>query len=1096
MEPQSMNVNAHWKVRGVAQASVGIINAIEFDPDMELLWVSDSFGRLMSFTTQSQTDTLSWAVYSSFAASTRPISGIFFLRHNNQRIGTVADRGAIRGYKCGGAQCLYCPLPSHTQDYIELFHAGGETGIVSFVGNVGLTRMDILSENPANAITVPFSDSSVVVLHQTSNFILTGATSGSIVVRDTRELKVVTSLPASRQCVMAMDAYDDTVVVAVAERSVSSSVRIYDLRKMAEPINAVNNIPSDSISQVRHYRDPFEPMSDRAFVLTQRGYHIIQMDLPVPVSDSPGMVDGPCTSVSVSPSGMCAAVGNEKGYFVALAHPATRENYVMSCAAELPQPMNSAVTQSWERKEDDIAAFFDECVPHEELASSWPPNNYMILQVAPPMRCLNVESPSLLQNRWNIMRSDSYLPDPRDKLVSFLPNPFPYNLNLGNDPAAVQSHLLEFKKERKRRQQHTTRGNAVGDYAPLEAANQVCYGSHHRFDWKNFNAIPREVVGLDNSFPECWITTLLQSLYLCHPPEYPVRKVILRHLCTKEYCIACEISFLFANMMTTSSAGLNPIVQVGSLIRTMYRVPSTCILFEPLKSRDDAVKRMHTAQKVLLEALHDSLQDEKNYPFAGYKPPCPDFDKSIAHLFGTEFTSGGEVCVGSCFYWDVPPSALRVNEGLQHLLKQLEEYKDSAQIKRLPSIIVLRLNPEGGTLKPPRCLRISRDAKEDSNYVLCSNIIHLSDDPEDPGNFVSHQRVVKDHFSLVNDYRVTLPREEHELETVMPAFRSQRSVISYYALDKLTAPPYAAQDGNRPPNMFDIVGPLLINDVFAKPFQHNPSVRRFVSPLKSHLDIKPRDLVALDAEYVALDWKSRCSISDSPNQQFQRRHMALARLSCVLSSAPGDERTIVDDYVQTPEAIADYVTQFSGIHPGDLDPLKSTKCLTSLKATYLKLRALVDRSVIFVGHGLHQDFRVSNIAVPADQMIDTLMLFHRPGGRYLSLRFLAYHVLGERVQEGEHDSVEDARTSLRLYRKYQQLVSEGTFEAVLDNLLATGVETCWYVPEGRDTIVSPTVDPASTPRPMSLLEVSTEATPTAQPVTGSGDRAMDHIFGS
>lgn len=146
----------------------------------------------------------------------------------------------------------------------------------------------------------------------------------------------------------------------------------------------------------------------------------------------------------------------------------------------------------------------------------------------------------------------------------------------------------------------------------------------------------------------------------------------------------------------------------------------------------------------------------------------------------------------------------------------------------------------------------------------------------------------------------------------------------------------------------------------------------------------------------------------------------------------------IDDYILIDEPVVDYLTRFSGIVPGDLDPSISPHHLATLKDVYLKLRALCDAGVVFIGHGLKKDFQMINIVVPPSQIIDTVDLLHIPNQRRLGLRFLAAHLLHSDIQSETHDSIEDARTALALYHKYQELKAQGVLESTVQGLYSEG----------------------------------------------------------
>ncbi|KAG1748914.1 PAB-dependent poly-A-specific ribonuclease subunit PAN2 [Suillus paluster] len=210
---------------------------------------------------------------------------------------------------------------------------------------------------------------------------------------------------------------------------------------------------------------------------------------------------------------------------------------------------------------------------------------------------------------------------------------------------------------------------------------------------------------------------------------------------------------------------------------------------------------------------------------------------------------------------------------------------------------------------------------------------------------------------------------------------------------------------------------------------------------------KPGTLVAIDAEFVSMQQEETEYRSDGTNRVIRPARLSLARVSVLRGDNPNEGVPFIDDHIHTSEVIVDYLTEFSGIKFGDLDPHLSRYTLTPLKLVYKKLRVLVDRGCIFIGHGLSKDFRIINIFVPPDQVIDTVDLyFLRTRQRRLSLRFLSWFVLHEHIQTDTHDSIEDARSALRLYKAYHDFEERGVFDEKLEQLYREGKQYNWKPP--------------------------------------------------
>lgn len=63
-----------------------------------------------------------------------------------------------------------------------------------------------------------------------------------------------------------------------------------------------------------------------------------------------------------------------------------------------------------------------------------------------------------------------------------------------------------------------------------------------------------------------------------------------------------------------------------------------------------------------------------------------------------------------------------------------------------------------------------------------------------------------------------------------------------------------------------------------------------------------------------------------------------------------------------------------------------------------------------------------------------------------------FKIIGMMIQSEVHDSIEDARTALHLYRKYEELQTSGKLQAALEELYETGKKVQWKVPNADSSL--------------------------------------------
>ncbi|MDP2438645.1 MAG: exonuclease domain-containing protein, partial [archaeon] len=606
------------------------------------------------------------------------------------------------------------------------------------------------------------------------------------------------------------------------------------------------------------------------------------------------------------------------------------------------------------------------------------------------------------------------------------------------------------------------------------------------------------LTALCNTLPNSYINPLLYSLYLI--PSF--RAFYLNHLCAKSNCLSCEAGFLF-QLLDASGGGA---IEASNMLRTFQRMsrakqmglivqqnppplaksPHSCFIeralrfflqqlhlehltntphpmyaAQPPPAQDDIIEQLFGYHQDVEQTCHACSTTSASSPlmfwldleYPAYRHPVPSFATTLKRSLNRDF-SHRRWCEQCSSYQEHSvhqsnkslPNVICVNANLEQP-EQLQFWKPAAKDAEsraswLP--IKIRFVSAGSEMLVEEC---SDTASGPNVYEMISTVSHVADPTPsgDLSHYVALVNVRSGYFPashqygrhhsdagwyLMNDGSL-FPVSENEALSFDQPWKTPNILL--YARSNLSQVV--------PPAPF--VNPITdhvwqLPDPYAdiRPAEYRAGPRSFQVPERLP---EKGELIAIDIECVV---NSHLIPLEEVHSTFQIGHFSLARVS-VIHERDEDGMPILDDYIEAQEEVENYLTRYSGIEEGNLDPHVSEHHVLPLKYCYVKLRNLIDRGAIFVGHGLQQDLQIMNLYVCPSQIIDTVGLFRLKNQRNIKLAVLTRFLLASNIQEHTHCSIEDARSAMQVYRKYQQLLEENRLADVVHELYRVGRATNW-----------------------------------------------------
>ncbi|KAH3686033.1 hypothetical protein WICPIJ_003033 [Wickerhamomyces pijperi] len=1060
------------------------LNAVQptccvFDKQSDLVWVGDSSGSVASYADTSLTP------YTRFTAHKDPViqllpydKGIVSIDSHGIRL--TSQRGLV-SYHVSSTSCPEMEgLDSIAYIFKNEILMSSQSSLIEFDLDKGRV-LNIIPHNKA-----------VMIMRSNRNYIAVGNTDGTIDIYNPKTKSIIKTFHSNMGTLSDLDMNKDTLIscgysLRHGNYALDPFVNVYDLRTLA-PLNPIS-FPAGAMFVRLHPR-----LSSSALISSKNGqiqvvdvYNISNVQL-YHVDARPIV-----TGFELSSTGDYICIMDNFSIHLWCQNP---ESSQMSDRRALEYPSSEEYPGYVDIGDEDYA-LNQVGMPYykEQLLSAWSyqatfNSRGTIPKAIDPLLVMNAtpNASGILEGKYDASRfghrnqakkyinltaqvSSRFLSAKNNSKNSPLKKNSNSNGKIGIDSMKPDESIFDTKN-----------GTPPNAFKKLRIQYSRFGVDDFDFDSYNLTALSGLESHVDNSYSNC-----LLQLY-SHIPEF--YSFVISKLAKQDFTpgsMLRETGYLFDMLNKSHGHHFRP-GKFQSNFSNMRESNDAGLVqreTDPSISPLDEIPRLHAYHRFLLDKIaYDELK----------QGPLPTKGKKILvdelFIIETEVVkrtmTGMQNAVDSQRILEVYPpqkplyftsqnrSILKFIEGALNHTELIRDssipYERTTMARHLPPILAINLHLGPDELKQ---IRETADwlrpnfftARTNSGYVLIDSLRHQDQNSEFYQKYsllgyvaeIKDQETQKTHFVtfaqcydaanncmnwyLFNDFLV-MPIAEEEALNVKHHWKTPVSLVYRLAVN---GPGTFRTDAWR----FGLEDEILYRDFFARGTREGKIIEYEL--LTREEAPQPGSLVAIDAEFVTLEQELFEYRSNGTKLLIKPKRQTLARVSVIRGDpkSPNHGVPFIDDYVVVRENIKDYLTSYSGIEEGDLNPQTSNKPLVELDIVYRKLWLLLNIGCVFIGHGLTNDFRTINIAVPKAQVKDTAVFFHK-GQRILSLRFLAYSLLGKRVQTGNHDSIEDALTALNIYEQYLILKQHGNFEETLDMIYRQGQFLNFKPPEDDD----------------------------------------------